>query len=119
MNAISPTWMMQIPRTHTRVRVTDAEDASRKFLAMQRNVEIGTAYARTLRGAKIFEGKEQIAYVSQNGKVWAGREVDWRPDDHPVFDPSSSEQINAAFAALTDDAVRLLEERAIRMIWAS
>ncbi|NUN49624.1 MAG: hypothetical protein HUU15_12425 [Candidatus Brocadiae bacterium] len=69
------------------VPVTGAEDASRKFLVLQRAEETRTAWGRTLRGGKIYEGTTQIGYVSQNGRVWKGLESDWATDRKPAFDP--------------------------------
>lgn len=76
------------------ISVTDAEDASRNFRALQRVEEERTAWARTLRGARIFEGAKQIAYVSQNGKVWEGLESRWKVDAVPAFNPYGSAELS-------------------------
>lgn len=52
------------------------------------------ARKRFARGASgtpvpgILLGGNQIAYISYNGRVWAGLSSDWKPGDQPIFDPS-------------------------------
>lgn len=65
------------------VAVVDYAEASARYSAARDNSGQG---ASTWGNGKIYDRNgTQIAYISYNGKVWAGTQ--YQPDATPLFDP--------------------------------
>jgi len=73
------TLTIKVGRKH--YAVASLAEASALYCAARDKCGFG---ASRVPNAPIFEGSRQIAYVSYNGRVWAGKE--WQPDATPLFD---------------------------------
>jgi hypothetical protein len=82
-SAIKPTLTIRVGRkTHP---IADYAEASRRTLAaVDALSRTGARLMDSFREPLIFEGDRQIAYVSQNGRVWAGHPRDWKPGAMPL-----------------------------------
>ncbi len=63
--------------------IPDLATASRMVCAARDKAGIGN---RAFTTPLIFEGDRQIAYVSYNGRIWAGTQREWKPDSKPLYD---------------------------------
>lgn len=63
--------------------VADLATASRMVSAARDKSGVGNSRFTT---PLIFEGERQVAYVSYNGRVWAGLPTAWKPGDKPLHD---------------------------------
>lgn len=79
---IATTLTMQIGRKH--YPVASLADASAKFCAARDKSGFGASRTPTPR---IFEGDKQIAYISYNGRVWAGST--YQPDATPLCEAAA------------------------------
>jgi hypothetical protein len=50
----------------------------------------------------IYRGDEQVAYVSYNGRVWAGKPGQWKPGCEPLYDNGSGLAYVVRDGALTE-----------------
>lgn len=66
--------------------IADYAEASRLFCAARDKAGTG---GRDTPTPLIFEGDRQVAYVSYNGRVWAGDPRDWQPGRKPLYDNGS------------------------------
>lgn len=82
------TYQMTINGKKRSVAVADYAAASAHFLSEQVRIGYRSPNDRTVypRSAELFSNGVQVAYVSQNGKVWAGTE--WEPDSDPLYVPN-------------------------------
>lgn len=65
--------------------IADYAEASRMTLAAAHALMMaGARMSESFRTPLIFEGKRQVAYVSQNGRVWAGHPREWKPGATPL-----------------------------------
>lgn len=69
------------------IPITTVNQASAAFRAFCAENGFG---ARDAGSCKIYAGGKQVGYVSYNGRVWEGREADWKSGATPIFDPSSN-----------------------------
>jgi len=80
----SPTTTLTLEIRKRRYPVASLADASAMFCAARDKA--GTGASRTPTPL-IYDGAgEQIAYISYNGRVWAGSPRDWAPDRTPLYD---------------------------------
>ncbi|NBW23479.1 MAG: hypothetical protein EBR82_87615 [Caulobacteraceae bacterium] len=83
MTAIKNTLTIKVGRkSHP---IADYAEASRMTLAAvaalaEREHRVGPHFKSPL----IYEGGRQVAYVSQNGHVWAGNPREWKPGATPL-----------------------------------
>ena len=64
--------------------IADLAAASRMVCAARDKAAIGN---RCFKPPLIYEGGRPIAYVSYNGRVWAGiNPRGWKPGDKPLYD---------------------------------
>ena len=78
---------MQVTITAGKTRkVADYAEASR--LCREFLERTGKGNSRWSGGA-LFNGAEQVGYVSFNGRVWAGTAREWKPGQTPLYVPPS------------------------------
>lgn len=67
--------------------IADYAEASRMTeAAVAALMRTGARMSDTFRPPLIYDGERQVAYVSLNGRVWAGDPMDWKPGATPVYD---------------------------------
>lgn len=82
MTTLTPTLTMQIGRR--RYPVATLAEASRMFCAARDKSGVGGSKTPT---PILFDANgAQVAYVSYNGRVWAGNPRDWQPGNKPIWE---------------------------------
>ncbi len=78
----APTLTMMI--RNRRYAVASLAEASTMFCAARDKAGTGSSRTPT---PLIYDGAgEQIAYISYNGRVWAGHPHNWAPNRTPIYD---------------------------------
>jgi hypothetical protein len=82
MTEVTTILFLQIGRK--RYEVADLEQASRMFCAARDKSGLGMS--RISEPLITDEHGTVVAYVSYNGRVWAGAPQDWNVDSKPIYD---------------------------------